>query len=169
MTCKKQKMNLLKIVLILLIGFTIINCMCVANEHWWFGGKEEDDSVKQMASIGAMIQDVQEIEEAANRECVEKDGVCHEWKRYPEHDYGVWGTSISGINYIATVESCKDQCVSLPNCRGFSITNNNDQPTCWTKEKGVGTTPDGTPEPNGRSVISKTDLDAYELTPYTVN
>jgi len=62
---KKLKLNCLQI-LLFIIGLYIAVSLCKSRENWWFGTKEkeEDDTVNQMASFGAMMQEVQEIEEA---------------------------------------------------------------------------------------------------------
>jgi hypothetical protein len=174
----KQQQKILKILLIIFIVFVVLKCTCIAKEHWFLmPPKKDEDDGGDLATIGAMINEVQanqgELDREVqanqrelNRECIEIDGACHEWKHHPNHDYGQWGVKLDMIPGTATPESCKELCESDTTCRGFSINNSGNDPTCWTKVRTIATNPDGSSDPTGRSIISRGDLDAYELTPY---
>ena len=170
---RKQQQKILKILLIIFIVFVVLKCTCIAKEHWFLmPTKKDEDDGGDLATFGAMINEVQASAEVQanqrelNRECIEIDGACHEWKHHPNHDYGQWGVQLDMIPGTATPESCKELCESDTTCRGFSINNSGNDPTCWTKVRAIATNPDGSSDPTGRSIISRGDLDAYELTPY---
>jgi hypothetical protein len=64
------------------------------------------------------------------------DSTDRSFRKYPDWDYGVFGTALRTIDNATNIEVCKSECEKEPNCTGVVTNIHKGRNDCWLKESG---------------------------------